>query len=636
MNQIKSKFKNHKSKILIFIFALILPFYAKADEFFDIKNFNADITINEDSSFAVTETIDVYFKQDRHGIYRDLDTQGISVQIGGITNQNNAPWNYTLEGFDLGTRIKIGDADIYVNGDQTYKITYGVSGGIRFFDDHDELYWNATGNFWPAVIEKSSATVNLPSGVDPDKITIACYTGSYGSTGQDCAAEVSGNTVKFTYGDVLNPYEGMTIVVGIPKGVLTEPSRLKVMSNVGESSVFLDGGKNTACKTDCEIPLLPGTHQVQIKKWGYVSSSIIDFELSAGKSKEISITLQKTWWWPILKILMTILLIFIAIEPIISFYRKGRDPRGKGTIIPEYEPPDKLTPVLMGSLVDERADMRDITSTLIDLAVRGFVKIKKIPGKKLWIFKAPDDYELIRQEPKPGLPKDLSEFENKLLKDVFESKQNIKISGLRNEFYTNLPGLKEMIYKDLVEKEYFPASPEKTRAKYIVKGILFIFLGIMLSVAGIVIMRSGLAFLIIINGILTLIFAKSMPQKTAKGKEAYEHILGFKLYLETAEKDRLHFEEKEDLFYKFLPYAMTLGIAKKWSKAFGGIFKKPPEWYEGDGDEFRLPVFVSSLNSVSGQIGSAFASRPGSGGGGSGFSGGFSGGGGGGGGGGSW
>jgi uncharacterized membrane protein len=127
-----------------------------------------------------------------------------------------------------------------------------------------------------------------------------------------------------------------------------------------------------------------------------------------------------------------------------------------------------------------------------------------------------------------------------------------------------------------------------------------------------------------------------MPQKTDNGMRAYEHILGFKLYLKTAEKDRIHFQEKEHLFYKFLPYAMTLGIAKKWSRTFGDIFKNPPNWYEGEKGDFHLPVFVSSLNSVSSQIKSTFASRPSSSGGGSGFSGGFSGGGFGGGGGGSW
>jgi uncharacterized membrane protein len=625
-------------KFLTFIFSLLvltllIPQTKAADIYFDIKDFHSDITIDEDGSLEVTETIDVFFKEERHGIYRDLDTQNISVRVKGVVDQNGKPWKYTLEDFDLGTRIKIGDANINVKGDQTYKITYDVTEAIQFFDDHDELYWNVTGNFWSASIGKASAIVDLPSGIKAERT--ACYTGSYGSSEEDCVSEIAGNTVRFESAKLLDSREGMTIVVGIPKGVLTEPTKLKVMSNVENSSVYVNG--DYLCKTECTIDIGAGTYQVQLKKFGYTPSRPISLELSSGKTKETMINLKPAWWFPVSKILIIIILIFIAIKPIINFWKKGRDPKGRGTIIPEYDPPDKLTPVLMGSLVDERADMRDITSTLIHLAVRGFIKIIKIPGKKIWIFKTPDDYELIRHEPKPGMPRKLSEFESRLLDDIFGNKQHIKLSDLKNKFYKNLQDLKEMVYKKLVEKEYFLKSPEETRTGHVLWGMLIIFVGFAILVAEITVIRTGFTALIMVNGILTLLFAGVMPQKTAKGKRAYEHILGFKLYLETAEKDRVHFQEREHLFYKFLPYAMTLGIAKKWSNAFGDVFKKPPEWYSGDGGEFRLPVFVSNLNKVSSQIQSSFASRPGSsGGGGSGFSGGFSGGGFGGGGGGSW
>lgn len=548
-------------KLLILSFAFTFAFasYVKADEAFEITNFHADIYINQDSSFTVTEIIDVNFSTDRHGIFRDLDTQGIRVKIKEVLNQNNQPWNYTLESFSEGTKIKIGDADKYINGDQTYKITYEVSKGIRFFDEDDELYWNVTGNFWPTSILHASAEIHLPTGTTANKIT--CYTGPHESYEQNCAGKINGNIVEFKSNEFLNSNEGLTIVVSIPKGILVEP-------------------------------ITP-------------------------------------WWISFLKIIGMIILILIAIEPIYTFYKKGRDKKGRGTIIPQYEPPDKLTPVLMGSLVDERADMRDITSTIIDLAVRGFLKIKEIPSKKIWIFKTPNDYELIRHEPKPGMSKELSEFENKLLKDIFGNLNSKKLSSLKNKFYTKLPKLKEALYNDLIAREYIPASPAKIRTKYIVKGVIVLFVGIPLLAFGI-----GIPFFI--NGVLTLIFAKFMPQKTEKGALAVEHIKGFKMYLNTAEKYRLRFQEKENLFYEFLPYAMTFGIAKKWSKAFGDIFKKAPEWYEGYQGQFNMPIFVNNLNSVSSQIKSNFASRPSSSNGGSGFSGGFSGGGGGGGGGGSW
>ncbi len=627
-------------KITLLVLGLILFTLStgsvKAQEAFTITDFHSDITIHEDSSFEVTETIAVEFSQDRHGIYRDLDTQTIRANIKSVLNGNDEPWNHTVEPFDYGTRIKIGDADKLVNGKQIYKITYDVTDGIGFFDDHDELYWNVTGNFWNTSIQNASATVHLPGGIKKDEITLACYTGALGSEANDCKWTAKDQQADFSVTKSLNPYEGLTIVVGFPKGVLTEPSNLNISSDVAGGSIFLDGSDKSACEAYCSLTLAPGQHKILIKKWGYVTPEAVDVELSPGESKDISFTMSALWWLKILRLAIVLSFILIAIEPIITYFRKGRDPRGRKTVVAEYGPPDKLSPVEVGSLVDERADMRDISATIIDLAVRGFLKIKETPGEKLWIFKTPNEYELIRQTPKPGMPTGLSEFESHLLEDIFEGKQSKKLSDLRNKFYTKLPKLKEIVYGDLVDKGYFPKSPAKTRTGYLIKGIILIVLPFFLMPIEEVLFGTGFSLLLSVNGGLTLIFSGSMPQKTENGVEAYRKILGFKLYMNTAEKDRLKFQEKENLFYEFLPYAMALGIVKKWSKAFDGILTKAPDWYVGTGRGFNAPVFVSSITSVSNQIQSSFASSPRSSGGGSGFSGGFSGGGGGGGGGGSW
>jgi len=620
-----------------FVLFLTLSNQAYAQEAFDITSFQDDITLNPDSTFSVTENIEVNFTQDRHGIFRDLDTQLISAEIKEVLNENDEPWNYTIESFDYGTRIKIGDANTLINGPQTYKIRYDVSGGIRFFEDHDELYWNATGNFWETYIKNASAVIHLPDGIRKSDITTACYTGSIGSEGDDCTANTADGMVTFFATREFQPYEGLTIVVGIPKGFLTQPASLKVMSNISGGDVYLNDNPEPSCEADCTLDLPPGNYKVQLKKWSYSDSGITEVGLSAGEAKEINIDVSMLWWRRILGATYALLMLFIGIEPIITFYRKGRDKGKDKTIIAEYEAPDKLPPVEMGSLVDERADMRDISSTIIDLAVRGFLTIKEIPGVKLWIFKTPNDYELIRTTPKPGKPTVLNEFENRLMEDIFESKQTKKLSELRNNFYTKLPKLKEIVYESLVKKEYFPQSPDKTRTKYIIKGFLLIFVSFFITFIEIAFLSTGFSTFIFINGFLTLIFARSMPQKTEKGTEAYQKILGFRLYMETAEKDRLKFQEKENLFYELLPYAMTLNIVKKWSKAFDGVLKDSPDWYKGNQKGFNMPVFINSMNSMSSQVQQSFASRSSSSGsGGSGFSGGFSGGGGGGGGGGSW
>jgi uncharacterized membrane protein len=622
--------------VLGFIIFTLSAGQVKAQEAFTISDFHSDITIREDSSFEVTETIVVEFSQDRHGIYRDLDTQTIRANIKNVLNENNEPWNYTIEPFDYGTRIKIGDADKLINGRQVYKITYEVTDGIGFFEDYDEIYWNVTGNFWNTYIQNASATIHLPGEIKKDDITTTCYTGSLGSEANDCTYTAKDNQAEFSVTGELNPYEGLTIVAGFPKGILTEPSSLNISSNVASGSIFVDESDKSVCEAYCSLTLAPGQHKILIKKWGYATPDAVNVELSPGESKDISFTMSAIRWWKIARLLIVLFFIFVAIEPIITYFRKGRDPHRTKTIIAEYGPPDKLPPVEVGSIVDERADMRDISATIIDLAVRGFLRIKEIPGGKLWIFKIPSEYELTRVTPKPGKPTELSEFEDQLIKDVFESKEKIKLSDLRFKFYKKLPNLKDIVYKNLVDKGYFPQSPDKTRNRYIIKGIIFFVLSFFLLFIETALFGTGFSFLFFINGILTIMFAKAMPQKTEKGVETHRKILGFKLYMNTAEKDRLKFQEKENLFYEFLPYAMALGIVKKWSKAFEGVLKNAPDWYEGGTGHFNAPIFVGNITSVSNQIQSSFASSPRSSGGGSGFSGGFSGGGGGGGGGGSW
>lgn len=126
-----------------------------------------------------------------------------------------------------------------------------------------------------------------------------------------------------------------------------------------------------------------------------------------------------------------------------------------------------------------------------------------------------------------------------------------------------------------------------------------------------------------------------MPKRTEKGAETYWHALGFKEYMRTAEKYRMEFQEKENIFERYLPYAIAFGLTHKWAKAFEGIYTAPPNWYEGNFTAFSTINFVSSLDRSFSNIGGVLSSRPG--GNGSSFSGGgFSGGGGGGGGGGSW
>jgi len=633
--------------ILVALLAVaFFPLAAHAQEAFVIDDFTSDIQIHADSSLTVTETIAVTFSEARHGIFRDIKSEGLEIDVSGVTDENGNPRPYSMEQWGGGPRVRIGDANVTVTGPQTYKITYDVKGLMRFFDDHDEVYWNVTGNNWGTPIAKARVFFHIPESAKGKALKSKCYTGSEGSTEEQCHfATDKATALPFFETDApLDSYSGLTVVLGLPVGSVERPASLAVKSTVAEAKAYLDGKKR--CTTDCTLPFLKaGSYQVKVGKFGYSAPEARTVTLVAGQSAEETFELQRIWWLDALKFLLILLAGLVALEPVITWWRKGRDAKGKnrGVIVPQYDPPDKLIPAEMGTLVDEKADLRDLSATIISLAVRGYLKIVVLPKALGLIFKE-DDYELVRlDKPKPGDP-ELNPFEQEYLSAIFGSATSKKVSELQNQFYTHLPSLKKELYLSLINKGYFTRSPETVRGIYLIKGIaLFFPLPFLFGVLTLFPMFFPFAPALFLNALLTVIFASFMPSKTVKGTDAYEHILGFKEYLTIAEKDRLKWQENENLFYKFLPFAMTLGIADKWSKAFKDTFAQPPDWYQGGvAGPFHPMAFTHSLNSFTNKAGSTFVSRPGgnsSGGwssGGSGFSGGFSGGGGGGGGGGSW
>lgn len=533
-----------------------------------IKNFSVDITINKDSSFLVKENILYDFGENyKHGIYRNIPLNDTEIRVMKVTDEFDNSYPFKVNKESGYVKIKIGDPDKTIKGEHTYNIFYRAEREIRFFQDHDELYWNVTGNEWDVPIEKSSATVHLPEKVSVDNLKFACFTGSFGSKESDCSFKLEDNgDIIFESKDSFYPREGLTIVLGWPKGLVKEP--------------------------------------------GLLQKLLWNFEK----------------FWPLL------IPIFIFTFLFKKWWREGRDPRIKKTIIAQYEPPDNLRPAEVNFIIKQGVQPKDISATLVDLAVRGYIKIKEI--KNPGIFKK-DDYELIKLKDFDDSKEDLRKYERELLKDIFDSKETALISSLKNKFYSHLPTIINKVYPGIADFKYFVSDPKKITGKWLLIGIVILFFFVPLSS---VLKNYLLLISFLISGLLFLTFAPFMPKRTEKGAEAYWHILGFKEYINTAEKYRAEFQEKENIFEKYLPYAIIFGLVDKWAKAFEGIYQVPPSWYEGDfGSHFTTLAFVSSLNRNLSSVNSAFVSRPGGGGSGSGFGGGgFSGGGGGGGGGGSW
>ena len=335
----------------------------------------------------------------------------------------------------------------------------------------------------------------------------------------------------------------------------------------------------------------------------------IGIKLPAG-TIEMPTLLDKILWFILDNIVLAIpLLTFIIM---FSLYMKyGRDEKTlKDTIIPHYTPPRNLLPSETGTLIDEKLDPRDITATIIDYAIKGFIDIKEIEKK---------NYTLTLKKPytttKP--------YEKIILHEIFPTNtagENKKISELKNKFYLKLKEIDKAIMEDLVKEGYFPTSPSKTRGKYIGIGSVILFISIYVTQVLILPGISGIATALII-----IAFGYFMPRKTQKGKETYYELKGLYEYIETAEKDRIKFQEDQGiLFEKLLPYAIAFGLAEKWAKAFDGLAKTPNWYHPLNSAAFDMIYFSNALDNFSNSMITNLSSAPGGRGGSGGWSGGSS------------
>jgi uncharacterized membrane protein len=471
----------------------------------------------------------------------------------------------------------IGDPRRYVEGNQIYTITYKVENGILFFNDHDELYWNVTGNDWKAAIKEASAEVTLATEKKSKELWVSAYTGRAGSTEFGGVSETSENGARFFTKKGLNPGEGLTIAFGWDKGLVAPPSAWKR---------FLW----TARPDENWIFLVP---------------------------------------------------VFSFLYMLFHWRAKGRDPKVRESVMVTYEPPKidnrPLSPAEVGAVLDERLDPRDITSTIVGLGVKGYIRIEET--KKEEILSDSIDFYLKKVRDPDST---LSPFEVELMQDLFPgSLPGVLVSNLKNKFYTHLNRLKKTLYEELVRKRFFLSSPEKVRNLYTAAGmVIIIFGGLLFAFLISHSVGKGLAASVL-TALPVFAFGRAMPAKTRTGAQAYMEILGFQEFMNRAEKDRLERMGDPNLFTKFLPYAIALDVVDHWAKAFEDIYQDPPDWYVSPGGfrTFHPVAFTRSLYSVTSNLSSSVYSAPrGSGlrGGGGGRGGGSSGGGFGGGGGGSW
>jgi uncharacterized membrane protein YgcG len=309
------------------------------------------------------------------------------------------------------------------------------------------------------------------------------------------------------------------------------------------------------------------------------------------------------------------------------WWTRGRDPE-RDAVTVQYEPPDKLTPAECGALVDNEVAMRDITATLVDLAVKGYLTIEQKEDSGLLAFVHHRDYVFHLKKP-PAEWSGARAHEQQMLVALFSSgtSTDVKLSDLQNHFYTNLPTIRSAIFDALVADGYYLHRPDTVRQGYLGAGLIIGFLlwagsRSLENATGIVTLTwfiTGLVTAGVICG-----FGWFMPARTITGARTLAKVLGFEDFLGRVESDRIErLEKTPELFEKYLPYAMALHVEKKWVQAFAGITIQPPAWYQGGyGAGFQPYLLVNDLNAMSVQAGSVMASSPRGSSGGSGFGGG--------------
>lgn len=557
--------------LILFFIALFIGVSTAYGKDITINRYHADIKIYEDSKIIVKEIIDVEFHMLRRGIYRDIpyiyrDDLGKRIKtplkVMNVEDEKGKQWKYITSRQGGIISIRIGDPDKHLRGKQTYVITYSVDNVILFLPDRDELYWNVTGNGWDAPINNASATVTLPPAKEIKNKWASCYTGGFGSKESKCSYKITGDSIEFKSRD-LNPYEGLTIAYGWDKGLIKKPDGYnRLIWELKDNWIF-------------SLPLL------------------------------------------------SFLFVFLL------WYFGGRDPKVSESVAVQYQPPiymsNALTPAEIGVLIDEKLDMRDITASIVGLAVKGFIKIEEKElfaldetneitknvlkfAKKLSLF---DNFDYVLKKIKEP-DASLTEFEQKLMGALFKSGKTISISELRNKFYKNIPDLNKIIYKCLVSKNYFKRNPDMIRAAYIIAGFIISVLGLILGV----IVSASIGERAILAGILIgvplFVFARFMPAKTVSGARALIDVKGFEEFLSRAEKDRLERMKDENLFEKYLPYAIALNVVDRWASAFEGIYQKPPEWYSSPRGlgVFSTNNFASRIDGAMSKMSAAMASAP--------------------------
>lgn len=560
-----------------------------------ILSWRSDIAVLPDSTLEVTETLLVRAEGDqiRRGILRDfpttyVDRRGMRVVTGFDVIEvmrDGRPEPHRTERLANGIRVRIGEPEVYLApGEYTYAIRYRTDRQLGFFPDHDELYWNVTGNGWDFPIDSAAAVVRLPGNVPADAIRVEAYTGPQGAQGLDWQASTDAGMASFQTTRGLGPREGFTIVASWPKGVVSAP----------------------------------------------------------GTGERVRYALRDAW--PALLAAMGLLL--LVAYYIRAWVAVGRDPPGR-IVVPRYDAPQGQSPASMRYLRRMAYDDRCFAAAVLSLAVQGGLTIEQEKSGLLGRKRTYTLHSSRPASGGAAFSEDEARLHGQLFASSTSVELDDKNQVLLNAVKLgHMKQLRKQFTPSLFRINGGWHGGGVVLTLLIGGGLIWLAnrAGFaptwwFATKPGWIAIGAGVAALL-----TNLAFGRLLKAPTIAGRAVMDHIEGFRLYLDVAEGDELKLIDEPplttELFERYLPAALALEVEQHWAERFSEVFATQaathsPNWYRGDSWSTRdVARFSSGLgSSFSSAIASA-STAPGSSSGGGG--GGSSGGGGGGGGGGGW